>query len=108
MTGGVQQRACVDAHVAASFQPFTGFDPCDGDDPRVECICNPCAPQIAPAEDRQADPELAPIEPGLTQRFAFGLAALVAVAITAHLCWLSLGMPTLAQIPSKILETLNV
>lgn len=104
MTGGMSQHARVAAHFA-SFSPFTGFDPCDGDDPQVECVRNPCAPQIAPAEDLQADPE---IEPGLTPRFGVGFAAFVAVLITAHVAWEHMGRPTLAQIPSAIMETLDV
>lgn len=44
MTGGLAQRARVADHVAASFRPFTGFDPADGAEPHIDAARdNPCA-----------------------------------------------------------------
>ncbi|WP_260581139.1 hypothetical protein [Sphingopyxis sp. PET50] len=81
MTGGLSQFA----RVSASFSPFTGFDPCDGDDPRVDLSRdNPCQPMIAPAEDLQADPDL---EPVITLRFGLGLLALSLAMIGVHWVW---------------------
>lgn len=104
MTGGLQQRARVEADVARSFAGFRhgqeAFNRASHDPVTAELSM---APQIAPAEDLQADPD---IEPGLTPRYGVTLAALVVVLITVHLVWEHMGRPTLAEIPSAIMETL--
>ncbi len=120
MTGGLQQRARVEADVARSFAGFRheqeAFNRASHDPVTPEMSLDrlartqiavdtgyDVAPQIAPAEDLQADPD---IEPGLTPRYGVTLAAFVAVLITVHLVWEHMGRPTLAEIPSAIMETL--